>query len=355
MQNIDFYIKEVQEKKRNGGNHRTKVYPFREERLILVNKSEKNFKEIKNRIKKCSNLGVNIPLYLDYKYDGKDYWILEELAIGKEYESLVRDENITNIYANIPYEHMEKYVKDCYLLKMNGIGLEPRYRNIFYDKEKGFTNIDVSLYNEKTNPDSLRATSYFFEMISPVFNPLFRNDEYGQIVRERTILNTMKAFENGHPFFKKYKRWIYRNSPRYAEFLEKKGYDLSLDEKEYAEFIEIINQLINDIVNEKLNNPSDLFINKNTSYIDLLESSIAYCPQFDLFDKTQNLKKYIQNSVYNRIKSMFLENMNHDILKELYFKIRRKELDPVNIYPEEMINNKIMKELEELKSEKHKK
>lgn len=355
MRNIDFYIKKVKDEKIDGGNHRTKAFAFVNDGLILVNKYEKNFEELKNRIKKCRDFGVNIPLYLDYKYDGTEYWILEELAPGKEYSSIVREENITEFYAIIPYEHMEKYVNDSYLLEENGIGIEPRYRNIFYDKEEGFTNIDVGLNDEKRNPDSLKETYYFFEMIFPVFMHSFSNDKYGQIVQDRTILNSMKAFENGHPFFLKYKRWIYRQEQYFAEFLEKKGYDLKIDGKEYEKLLEMINQLIDDTVNEKLNNPSDLFVQRNSNYIELLESSIAYCKQFDLFDKTQPLEKYINDSVYSRIKTMFLKDTNNNILKDMYFKIRRMELDPISIYPEEIINQKINEELEDLNSTKNKK
>ena len=119
MKNIDFYIKEVQDKKIDGGNHRTKAYAFADDGVILINKYEKNFAELKKRIQKCHDLGVNIPLYLDYKEDETDSWILEKLAPGKEYASFFRtsDENITKFYENLPYEHIEKYIHDSYLLE----------------------------------------------------------------------------------------------------------------------------------------------------------------------------------------------------------------------------------------------
>ncbi len=353
MNDIDFYINEVQNKKIDGGEHRTKAYPFVSDGLILINKYVENFEELKNRIQRCRELGINIPLYIDYKEDDMECWLLEELAKGSEYASLVKDEDMTEFYATIPYEHMEKYVRDCYLLEYCGIGIEPRYRNIFYDRGNGFTNIDVGLYNKKENNDSLIETYYFFNMVFPVFSHSFKDDSYGRMVQDRTILNIMKAFENGHPFFNKFKRWIYRNEQYFANFLENKGYDLCLDEKEYEQLIEMINQLIEDTVNEKLNNPSDLFVHRNYDYIRLLESSIAYCKKFDLFDKTQKLEEYIDNSVYSRIKSMFLEDSSNDVLKTLYFKIRRNELDPVGIYPEEYINKKINEELEKIISSKH--
>lgn len=344
MESIDLYIKKAQSK--DGGYQATKAYPFVEDGVILVRKSEKDFEELKNRIKICKEKGINIPMYIDYKFDGKNYWILEELAPGQEFEYLVKNENVTKIFAEMPYEHIEKYIRDSYLLEVNGIGIEPRRRNIFYDKEVGFTTIDVALLNEYSESDSLKDVNYFFNMLSFVCLPPFSNDEYGEKVTEKTVLNIMRAFENGHPFFKKYRRWIYRGNSYFAEFLKKHGADLTLNEEETNMLIKYIDELIDSVVKDKIKNPETLFWNENTSYISLLNSSIEYCPNFNLFNlQEQTLEKYVNGSVYSKIKALFSNNIDDSNLRNLYFEIRRKELDSIGIYPTEYVYEKIEQEI----------
>lgn len=172
MKSINYYIEKAKDK--DGGQRRTQAYAFSEDGVILVQKYEKDFIELKNRIKKCQEMGVNIPLYIDYKYDGQKYWILEELAPGEEFETLAESGNITKIFENMPYEHLEKYIKDVYLLDVNGIGVEPRRRNIFYDVDRGFTTIDVALLSKCEKQESLEEVDYFFTMFAPVFLFPFR-------------------------------------------------------------------------------------------------------------------------------------------------------------------------------------
>ena len=49
--------------------------------------------------------------------------------------------------------------------------------------------------------------------------------------------------------------------------------------------------------------------------------------------------------MYNKIKSLFLNNQSDDNLRNLYFKIRRKELDPVSIYPIDYLDEQIETEI----------
>lgn len=351
MKNIDLYIKGIQGK--DGGHHRTKAYVFNDDGVVLVQKSEKDFEELQNRIKFCKEQGVNIPMYIDYKYYGDNYWILEELAPGQEFEFLVNNDNITKIFSDMPYEHLNKYIQDVYLLEVNGIGVEPRRRNIFYDKDIGFTTIDVGLLNKFKEHTSLEEVNYFFVMYSHVCLPMFSNDEYGKNVCEKTVLNVMKAFENGHPLFEKYKRWIYRGDSYFADFLEKHGVDLTLDEEETKLLVSYIDELIDIIVQDKIENPENLFNNNKNGYINLLNSSIAYCPKFNLFNlKEQNLENYVKSSVYTKIKSLFFSNIDDSVLSDLYFEIRREELDPVGIYPKDYIYEQIKNELVGIKQKK---
>ena len=318
--------------------HRTETYPFPDEQLILVRKTEEDFEELKKRIKICKDKGVSIPEYFDYKYDNGYYWILEELAPGQEFEYLVENEEVAEMFAHMPYEHISKYIHDVYLLETNGIGVEPRRRNIFYDKEKGFTTIDVALFNDNSKNDSLEEANYFFKMFSSVLMPSFKDDEYSNEVKEKTTLNIMKAFENEHPFFNKYKRWIYRGSDYYSEFLKNHNIDLTLSNQEYEELIILINSLIQNIANERIDNLQNLYGKHHIGYTELLSKSITYCHDFKLFDTTkQTLEEYIDNMANDKIKMLFLNNQSDEKLRELYFKIREKELDPVHIYPEEYI------------------
>lgn len=354
MKSIDYYLNKIKTGTIDGGNERTKAYSFNDDGVILVNKSEDDFEELKKRIKKCKDLGINIPEYYDYiESEVYGYWILEELAKGEQFANLVNNDNGQNIINHIPYEQIEKYIRDSYLLGNNGIGVEPRRRNIFYDKEKGFTTIDVGLSNMIWK-DSLESVNYFFQMFSRVMLVNFTEDEYGKKIREKTYLKVIKAFENGHPFFKKYEKWIFRGDITFANFLEKNGYNLTLDEDEYKQLINYIEILIKDATQNVINNAELIYsLGISRNYVDLLELSTEYCPQFDLSKfNGRKLFDFIKMSVWEKIKLMFLENLNDENLKKLYYEIRRIELDPVKKYSEEYIIRLIHDEINDLNNKK---
>lgn len=347
MKDIRWYIEKVKSEGINGGVHRTKSYPFTEDGVILVNKSERDFNGLKGAINCCKDLGVNIPAYIDYLESDDEYWILEELAPGNEFADLVNNENGVKVIDEIPYEQIEKYIRDVYLLVKNGIGVEPRRRNIFYDKEKGFYTIDVSLISKNRDNNSLREVSSFFNMFYPVFMVNFGDNEYGNLVRTKTKLKVMSAFEKGHPTFNKYKRWIYREKIDLANMLQENGCDLTLTQSEKEGLAMYIEELINIAVN-RFSNEEEMF-NSLYGYIDLLSASIGYCSDFDLFDRNEtDLKSYIEKSVYKRLKEMFLKDFRNEQLRDVYFRIRRKEIDPINIYDVDDINAEIEEEISEL-------
>lgn len=116
MKSIDYYLNKIKTGTIDGGNERTKAYSFNDDGVILVNKSEDDFEELKKRIKKCKDLGINIPEYYDYiESEVYGYWILEELAKGEQFANLVNNDNGQNIINHIPYEQIEKYIRDSYL------------------------------------------------------------------------------------------------------------------------------------------------------------------------------------------------------------------------------------------------
>lgn len=340
MQNIDYYIDKVKSENIYGGDERTKAYRFEDDGVVLLRKGQDDFEELKNKTIKCKKLGVNIPEYYDYKITNDKGWLLEDLAPGEEFAKLVNNDEGYFIVNNIPYEHIEKYVNDCYLLDQNGIGIETRRRNIFYDIEKGFTTIDLCSFNNIKDPDSLEEVSYFFDMISPIF----RSQTWKDKIDLKQYLNIMKAFENGHPYFKKYSRWIYRGNKIYSTILKEIGYDLTIDNEEYKEFMSLIQQLIDDTVEEMIDNPN--YNRSNTNYKEFLAASIDYCPQFSLYDtKEYTMSQYVDNQVYDKIKVLFSSNPEDESLKKIYYRVRRKELDPHNICYEDKINEIITEEL----------
>lgn len=90
--------------------------------------------------------GVNTPLYRDIKRinDGETNYcyILQDKAPGKLCSDF--NENDIDDIINIPQEHYNKLFRDFFILLQNGAGVDPKSHNIFYDKEFGFTIIDLS-------------------------------------------------------------------------------------------------------------------------------------------------------------------------------------------------------------------
>ena len=332
---IDLYISKIGNK--SGGNQRTLAYPFVEDGVILVKKCDDDFLEKKAIIEKCKKMGVNVPLYIDYKYDGQNYWILEELAPGKELEQIICNENIIDI--------LEKYVSDSYILWYNGLGLETRPRNVFYDKEKGFTNIDVGLLPNIPNPDSLYEVNCFFRTVFPVLvNYNYPKNSYGEVVKEQVMSNAIKAFENVHPFFKKYRRWIYRTEEEYCRFIETQGEDLTLSDEEHKELLYYIESYIDLLIDNSIKNQSICIVLNDIFFI--LEAAIKYCPKFSLFNlEEKTLAQYVSESFSNKLKSKFSLDTDNPILRELYIQDRTITLfrnlipyDEIDAIIEEEIN-----------------
>ena len=134
----------------------------------------------------------------------------------------------------------------------------------------------------------------------------------------------------------------------------KNGYNLTLDEDEYKQLINYIEILIKDATQNVINNAELIYsLGISRNYVDLLELSTEYCPQFDLSKfNGRKLFDFIKMSVWEKIKLMFLENLNDENLKKLYYEIRRIELDPVKKYSEEYIIRLIHDEINDLNNKK---
>ena len=97
--------------------------------------------------------------------------------------------------------------------------------------------------------------------------------------------------------------------------------------------------------------PEQLFRGTNYSKVALLSESIAYCPNFTLFNvNEQGLDKYIDKAVYSRIKEMYVNDIGNKSLKDLYIRIRKYELDPLNIYNEEYLQSVINDEINAIRN-----
>lgn len=295
MQSIDWYIEQVKKGNIDGGIERTKAYRFEQDSVVLVQKNEEDFYVLKEKIDLCKKQGINIPTYYEYK----DGYILEELAKGDEFAHLINgNPDVIKNIEQIPYQHIEKYLRDSFLLEMNGIGVEPRRRNIFYDKDIGFTTIDVMNMKKVENISDITIydVDYFFTMYKDVIPNNFSNNDYEKNISDKIKLKLIKAFENGHPLFKKYERWIFRKNEDYAELVSKNGIDLTLDDDE----IKVLYNLIEHLVDK---NVDDLYFNYKRD--NLIEASIKYCPKKDLFGNNKSLEDYIDERLEIKQRELF--------------------------------------------------
>ena len=306
MRNIDEYIDIVKKGNIDGGDKRTKAYRFEEDGVVLIRKSEDKFYELKEKIDLCKKQGINIAAYYDYKKtENGECYILEELAKGTEFASLINDNpDALKIVSEIPYNHIEKYIRDSFLLEINGVGAEPRRRNIFYDNEIGFTIIDVLSMKEKMTIENMDIDEvyYFFLTYAHIIPNCYKNNDYEKSVSDKIKSYLIEAFEKGHPLFKKYERWIFRNDEDFVDFVSKNGVDLTLNSDEIKYFKDCINECIEDEVTNHINDVYFQHENFFNQKIRVLSKSIEFCSKSELLgDDNISLEKFISNSVNQKL------------------------------------------------------
>lgn len=274
---IDSYISQV-DSKRNVSDGGSAAFNFGD--VILIKYTIPNkygiARDCEEEVAKAANIknsqGVRTPLHLEIKRTNNETenicWVLQEKAKGDSFleytlaknnptDQLIKQQELLDA----PSSHYEKCVKDlCELFHM-GIELKPK--NIFYDKNKdtgGFTFIDLLGYdktplNSNSISDVLRLDKYigFIYAFSTIYEYQKGSLEEKQKSLELSLkirLKIFKAMKKVIPNFEQFERWVLRSYPNVVQeyFKNNSIYkeDLTLTEKDYQQFDEFINNIIND-------------------------------------------------------------------------------------------------------------
>ena len=213
-----------------------------------------------------NNLGVNTPKHVVVKrvVEGeKNYcYVLQEKAKGVSFTYFTRCKDpIRHLerqkeLALAPLSHYIKLAKDyCELFTM---GLEPKDKNIFYDKDSGFTIIDLLDYDEKgLNKESIQDYMYLLGLMNSIVYPT-RLSEF--TVKDKELIEKSKiyslqmqvkiylALKEIVPL--KYMRILLRTYDKETlDYLYKMGIlkeDLTLTEEEIKEYDKYIEDIVND-------------------------------------------------------------------------------------------------------------
>lgn len=276
MINIDEYI-EKSKNMENTSDGGSASFIFGDKVLVCYKTKSKygipreNEEEIMININKLVDKGVNTPRHLAYKRktvgDTAYCYVLQEKAPGVCFEKYCRIDNPTEQLkkqkeiVEIPNEHYEKYISD--LIELFYFGLEPKPKNFFYDKEKGFTTIDLSESDndKKFDKTSLKDILYLFRLTYSITNcsiPFYNKTATPEMKKLSTDMNHLiqfkifNAVKNTIPNFDKYERFILRTYDN--EILEQfrnfglQFNDLSLNAEEETTFNEIIHKIAKESV-----------------------------------------------------------------------------------------------------------
>ena len=340
MRNIDWYINESLNRE-NISTSYTKAYSFSDDGVILVqySKDRPNMDEVSSEIEKLNREGVNTPRYLDYKYVGDYCYVLQELEKGICFSEITRNHNL-EFASNIPSNHYEKFIRD--VIKMNGLGIELRPRNFFYDEEVGFTIIDIQgVYNSSFDSNSLVDVNFMFNHIYSGLNVNFENASNEEldkleILNAKRKIKILGAFDNSLDGFSKFKRWILRNNFNVLSDLNKYGYnvsnlDLSEDEKSF--FNELVSKYIDIDIEELLEGKDEFGRNNKSKVRNALEGSILFYDDYQYKDFDDNW-----DSIYlKKLSDIYLMERNNKVIEDELIRRIMRVIDPVSIYVYEVL------------------
>ena len=213
--------------------------------------------------------GVHTPRHIAIKrvVDGdKNYcYVLQEKAKGVSFTNYTKNndpevqiEKQQELVA-APQEHFDKLAEDY--AELFNMGLEPKPKNVFYDKEYGFTLIDLLHYDENgANLDSLEDIMFLERLMAAINNQTLVWDyskKYPELAKKsRELFYKLQA--KSYLALKKiiptkYHRFLLRSyDDKCLEAFKNEGIfteDLTLTIDEQIEF----NILLNDIVNDSFN------------------------------------------------------------------------------------------------------
>lgn len=229
-------------------------HPRLDEENIMVDANKKRSK------------GVRTPYHYQIKTviegDKTICYVLQEKAKGISFKNYcnIKDPELQlkkqEEIVQIPQAHFEKYVSD--MCELFGMGLEPQPRNFFYDKNEGFTIIDLSnRETKKIDYDSLKDILELDKLLATVYDCsqvhyYVENEEQkakSNLLNKQIRLKMFLALEKVIPTFKKFKRDILRSYPKdvveYFAANKVEVGDLTLTQEEIVDFEKRINEIIN--------------------------------------------------------------------------------------------------------------
>lgn len=173
--NIDYYIERANNMQPTDQSPRAGSMGYRIDDVILL-KYDINRKDerMQKAINDAADRGAKTPKYLGTKEEGNIYWVLQELAKGKNY---IANEDVGKYFTDL-IKASDKQYRDLLVTmkELYGFELEIRGTNIFYDRDEGFTVIDIAGLSERqfdenssedinrviSNADSAISTLYYF-------------------------------------------------------------------------------------------------------------------------------------------------------------------------------------------------
>lgn len=172
---IDYYIEKANNMQPTDQSPRAGSMGYRIDDVILL-KYDINRKDerMQKAINDAADRGAKTPKYLGTKEEGNIYWVLQELAKGKNY---IANEDVGKYFTDLIKASDEQYRDLLVTMKeLYGFDLEIRGTNIFYDRDEGFTVIDIAGLSERqfdenssedinrviSNADSAISTLYYF-------------------------------------------------------------------------------------------------------------------------------------------------------------------------------------------------
>lgn len=318
---------------------------------------------------KKNKAGVNTPLHIAIKRVNEGNknicWVLQEKAKGLNFVNYAYSKNapqtqlrLQQELLNAPDYHYEKCLLD--LSQLFHMGLEIQPKNVFYDNSKdngGFTFIDLLGYDPTPmNPELIADVLMLDKYVQAIFNFTYIHsyDKKASESEKRESLELhygikkriFMAMEKVIPNLNQYRRWVLRSySSDVLQFFSDNGIfvgDLSLNEKEYKEFenyIEIIiNQCLEQIslgkslfwqikANEIRSMLESMGMNSTWNFHDSnpIQNSEDFEDEWDFIYASKNSLEEIVNKLFDERLCHIAENSNNEFILQA-----KKDLDERN-------------------------